>query len=124
MGSYETMPTIEMTCAELVALEDRSAGIGRDRPVDHQFRCDFDYLLPGAPRWVVGTFYEDSETKDACRKLDEFFGGTPRLQLDPNHWMRVRFQRVVLIDGLAPNPDLAAQLDRALRVRKGMHDDG
>ena len=113
MTDYDSYPVIEMTRAELMELEDRSACVGPDRPIGHRFRADYNHLLSGPSRWVVGTFCVDEKHKAMCLKAtaDGFADWS-----NPRLWTVTGHQRVVITDGPAPKTNLAAQLARMLRL--------
>lgn len=116
--NYDTYPTIEMTRAELLALEDRSAGLGFDRVPGHRFRCDFNVYSGSPPRWVVGCFYVDKANVEKLDKDSPY--PFPNLA-----FVKTRFERVVFTDGPAPKHTLGELRKliawaRAVKVKIGL----
>ena len=107
MEPYDDMSTVEMTRAELKALEDRSNFLGPDQAPGHRFRCNLNYIA-GTPRWVVGTFYVDEEAKAETLKgretyrEDPWHPTIPAEDLYPDNFVKARWERVVFTDGPAP----------------------
>ena len=120
--TYDDMPPVYMTRSELLALEDRSNFIGRDRVPGCSFRCNWNFC-GGEPRWVVGTFVANPQKRQEYDELLQFCreSGQPGHEDDETLFVElshdVVFCRVVFTDG-APPPHTISELLRLL-VRAG-----